>query len=329
MDFATQKSSRLLAPRVSVIIPTYNRARYLSEAIASVLGQTLTDLELIVVDDGSTDATPALVNSIQDPRLRYIAQPHRGLSAALNRGLENSRGEYIARLDSDDMFLPKALTTLLSAIETAPSISVAWARGQVMDESGRVQPRIRGSRERFAGEMLRSLMYQDCTQCSSMLIPKACLAQVGGYDEALAFSEDWDMALRLARQFPFRFVDQILVRVREHENAMTARKSPSLAGFIQTRAMPLDKLFSDPQLPLSIAAMKPMAYTNLHIFCGRMWIYARDFKNASREFARAIATSEEPVSTAFAVVWRALIGPVLESMRLLRWIRAKRRLSSY
>jgi glycosyltransferase involved in cell wall biosynthesis len=312
MELASENSWRSMPPRLTVIIPTYNRERYLGEAIASVLGQTFTAFELIVVDDGSTDRTATLVNAIEDPRLRYVAQPHRGLSAALNRGLHNSRGQYIARLDSDDVYLPEALATLISATEKAPTPSVIWARGQVMDEYGRVQPRTRGSRERFPGEMLRSLIYEDCTTSPAMLIPKDCFARVGEYDEALAFSEDWDMALRLAQHYPFRFVDKVVVHIREHREAMTARNSSTLAGFINTRTVPLDKLFSDPNLPPDIAAMKRMSYSNLHIFCGRMWIYAGEFRKASHEFVRALATSDQPISTACAIVWRIVIAQILE-----------------
>ncbi|HVN27001.1 MAG TPA: glycosyltransferase [Candidatus Binataceae bacterium] len=290
-----------------MVIPTFNRERFLAEAIDSVLNQTLSELELIVVDDGSTDSTPELVNAIHDDRLRYIAQSNRGLSAALNRGLENSRAEYIARLDSDDIFLADALAVMMAAIQTQPSDTIVWARGQLMDAHGRLQPRTRGSREHFSGEMLRSLLYEDCTTSPAMLIPRSCYARVGPYDETLGAGEDWDMALRLARHFPFHFVDRIVVRIREHDGAMTARNSPKLVEFLNTRNEPLDKLFSDPQLPANMLALRPFAYTNLYIFRGRMWIYARNFRNAARELYRAMVTTDTPAKTALAIVWRVII----------------------
>jgi glycosyltransferase involved in cell wall biosynthesis len=307
-------------PRVSVIVPTYNRERYLQEAIDSVLHQTLSALELIVIDDGSTDATPALVSAIHDQRLRYIIQPHRGLSAALNRGLESARAEYVARLDSDDVFLPDALSTLLSILETDRTVDVVWARGQFMDQEGRLQPRTCGSREHFPGEMLRSLAYEDCTTNDAMLVRKSCFTQVGPYDETLAFSEDWDMALRLARHFRFRFVDKVVVHIREHDDTMTKCKSPTRTEFLNSRTLPLDKLFNDPHLPADVVAIRPLAYANLYLFRGKMWISTRDFRKALREFARAIATSETSIKTIFAIVWRIGIVQILERSALGRWM---------
>ena len=299
-------------PRVSVIIPTYNRERYLRAAIDSVLQQTLLELELIVVDDGSTDGTKALVGAIHDERLRYIVQAHRGLSTALNQGLENARADYIARLDSDDVFLSDGLSELLTAMEEDPAVSVVWAMGQFMDQDGRLQPRTCGSRERFPGEMLRSLVWEDCTTNQAMLVRKSSFTRVGRYDETLTFSEDWDMVLRLARHFQFRFVDRVVVQIREHDDTMTRRNSSTRPAFLRTRSLPLDKLFDDPELPSEIAAMKPAAYANLYIFRGRMWISSRDFGLALCEFRRALTISRAPIQIAFEIVWRVAIVQVLE-----------------
>lgn len=307
MDSASQESPRPSAiPRVSVIIPTYNREEYLREAIDSVLRQTFGDLELLVVDDGSTDSTSALTNVIGDPRIHYLAQSHRGLSAALNLGLQNARGEYVARLDSDDVYLKDALATLVRNIETLPAVDVVWACGRLMDREGHDQSRTRGSREHFPGEMLRSLVYDDCTSNSAMLTRRSCFALVGQYDERLAFSEDWDMALRLASYFRFRFVNRVVVRIREHDNTMTGRNSPHRIEFLKSRAAPLDKLFDSPNLPAKIAAMKPIAYANVHIFRGRMLLSTRNFGKALGEFARAIVISRRPLNTAITIVWRIL-----------------------
>jgi len=307
MDPASRES-----PRVSVIIPTFNRERYLAAAIDSVLRQTMADLELIVVDDGSTDSTATLVGAIQDHRLNYIIQSHRGLSASLNRGLQAARGEFIARLDSDDLFVPDALATMTATAEAAPAVDVVWACGRIMDRDGNDQPRTRGSREHFPGEMLRSLVYEDCTSGAGMLIRRACFAQVGVYDEGPGYSEDWDMAIRLARQFRFRFVDRIVFRVREHDDSMTGRYSPERARFLATRTAPLDKLFRQPDLPAEILAIRPVAYANVHIFCGRMWLSSRRFGPAMREFARAAIVSRTPLRTALAIAWRAGAVSLLE-----------------
>ena len=104
------------SPQVSVVIPTYNRAHILGRAIDSVLQQTHRDLELIIVDDGSSDGTAALVRGIEDPRVRYVHQQNRGVSAARNRGIAEARAEWLAFLDSDDEWLPQKLERQFSAL---------------------------------------------------------------------------------------------------------------------------------------------------------------------------------------------------------------------
>ncbi len=293
--------------RVSVILPTYNRERYLPEAIASVLAQTFRDFELIIVDDGSTDSTAALVGAITDNRMRHVAIPHRGICTALNGGLREARGEFIARLDSDDVFLPAALTTLVDALDASPGVEVVWAKGQLMSPEGCELPRWRGWPEHYPGEMLRSLVYEDCTTSPGMLIRRKCFERVGAYDESLASSEDWDMTLRLARHFRFQFIDQVVVRIREHDDSITGRRQR--VGFLERRTAPLDKLFRDPELAPSVAAMKPIAYAQVYIFRARILLLAGDFAAASREFARALKVSGRPISTAVAIAWWT--GPFL------------------
>ena len=146
-------------PKLTVIIPTHNRARYLDQAIRSALGQTYGDFELIVVDDGSTDTTVELVGAYRDRRLRYLSQPHRGISAAVNLGIRSARGCYIARLDSDDLWFPDMLATLVPVLDAEPEIGVVYGRGQGIDHAGRRLPHTLGLPERFPGDSLRSLLY--------------------------------------------------------------------------------------------------------------------------------------------------------------------------
>src|SRR5882724_2062331 len=122
-------------PKVSVIIPTYNRAHYLGTAVNSVLSQTFSDFELIVVDDGSTDDTMRLVERFHDSRLRYIYQQHRGISAAMNAGIRAARGGYIARLDSDDIWLPDMLEVEVGVLDARPEIGLVYAKAQGMDKN--------------------------------------------------------------------------------------------------------------------------------------------------------------------------------------------------
>src|SRR5512139_2675174 len=118
---------------VTVLIPTFNRTRYVGHAIRSVLQQTRRDLELLVLDDGSTDDTEAVVRAVSDARVRYVRCPHRGISATLNTGIGLARGPYIARLDSDDEWLPELLATETAVLDADPDVGLVYGRAQAMD----------------------------------------------------------------------------------------------------------------------------------------------------------------------------------------------------
>jgi len=298
-------------PRVTVIIPAYNRARYLGEAIRSVLEQTFRDFELLVVDDGSTDQTAELIGSISDPRVRYLPQSHRGISPSLNAGLRAARGECVARLDSDDCWLPDMLESLVAVLDSRSDIGVAYGRGQVMDHEGRWLSHSFGTPERFRGDSLRSLVYDDCTCNIALLARRACFDRAGLYDETLPANEDWDMWLRVARHYRFAFVDKVLACIRWHDDNLTGLTSPQLAVVLETRTMPLDKLFSDPQLPAAIRAMHPIAYTNVYLFRSQRWLQKRNFRMAGEELRRAMRVSHQPLTTGVRMAWLAVAVPVL------------------
>jgi len=305
-------------PKVTVIIPTYNRARYLSDAIHSVLNQTLDELEAVVVDDGSTDATAELVSAIGDQRVRYLRQPHRGISAAMNAGMRSACGQYIARLDSDDLWLPEMLAALVGILDAQPAFGVAYGKGQAMDHEGHPLDHIQGMSERFPGDALRSLVYDDCTCNVALVARRECFDHVGFYDESLVANEDWDLWLRVARHYRFCFVDQIVARIRLHDENFTGLSSPRFAEVLNARTVPLDKLFTDPELPPAIRAMKSAAYTNVYLFRGQRWLQKRAFKRAGREFGLALRASEQPLTTGVRIAWFALALPVLKQTALGR-----------
>jgi glycosyltransferase involved in cell wall biosynthesis len=310
-------------PVVTVIVPTRDRARFLSEAIDSVLGQTFSDLELIVIDDGSTDGTRELVCASDDGRVHYVHQPASGISAALNRGLRSARGRYVARLDSDDVWTPDMLATLVPVLDSRPEVGVVYARGQVMEESGRVLPDLHGLPERFPGDSLRSLVYDDVTCNVALVARRECFERAGLYDEQLVASEDWDMWLRVARHYRFAFVDKVVARIRWHDGNLTGPTSPRLAEVLSTRSAPLDKLFQDRALPAAVRAMRSVAYANVDLFRGQRWLQAGKPGRAARSLGSAVRTSEHPITMLTRVVWFTVTAPVLR-----RWAPGRRALSA-
>ena len=261
-------------PAASVIIPSFNRARLLPEAIDSVLRQTYADFELVVVDDGSSDDTRAVVAAITDPRGRVIRLAHGGISRALNTGIRAARGRYIARLDSDDPWAPGMLATLLPVLERDASIGLAYGRAQAIAANGRLLPHTIGTPGRFPGETLRCVAFDDCTCNPALLARRECLVRAGLYDEQLSANEDWDMWLRIARRHEFVFVDAVVAYIRWHGDNLTGPGSREFAAVLAGRTRPLDKLFADPALPPDVVAMKSRAYANVHLFRGSRWLQA-------------------------------------------------------
>lgn len=215
-------------PEISVIIPTWNRARLLLETIASVRAQTFTDWELIVVDDGSNDDTAAAVASLADPRIRLLQLPHTGDVAALrNAGVAAARGTLLAFLDSDDLWEPDKLRAqreaMREAMREAGGAAEAWSYTgySLVDEQLRPIPFRAGSFQPRSGHILRELLALEAnvTICT-LMATRALVDEVGGFDVA-AGRDDYDFTLRLAARAPATAVPQTLVRVRQHPGRQT------------------------------------------------------------------------------------------------------------
>jgi glycosyltransferase involved in cell wall biosynthesis len=183
---------------VSVVIPCYNQARFVGEAIASALAQTHQPIEIVVVDDGSTDDTADVVSRYRGVRL--IRQDNRGLPAARNVGWRASHGQYVIFLDADDRLLPYAAAVALAALSGRAEAAVAVGRCRRIDAQGRpLPPR---PRPRVETDHYTSLIRSCWIEVAAVAYRRAALVAVGGFDESLPGAEDYDIYLRLARRFP-------------------------------------------------------------------------------------------------------------------------------
>ena len=188
------------SPRVTVVTPAYNVAKYVGETVDSVLRQTFRDFEYLVVDDGSEDNSVDIVKAHagDDPRFRLVAREHRGLSAARNAGIREAKGEYIAFLDGDDRWHPRFLERQLRLIQSLPpDVGVVFCRSRLVLENGTLVffQWQRVGRYDFDDFLVNS---NPARNGSSLLIRKSCFADVGGFDEELHHLEDLDMWLRIA-----------------------------------------------------------------------------------------------------------------------------------
>jgi glycosyltransferase involved in cell wall biosynthesis len=195
---------------ISVVIPTHNRATLLLRAVESVLAQSFRDLELIVVDDGSTDRTGEELSAVEDPRLRCLKQPHRGVSAARNAGIRAARYPLVAFLDSDDSWYEKKLEQQFAALEQWPEFQWVHTNEIWIRKGIRVN---QGQRHRKSGGWIYDRCLPLCVVSpSSVMIRRALFARKGLFDETFPVCEDYDLWLRLAAQYPILYLDDPLVQ---------------------------------------------------------------------------------------------------------------------
>ena len=188
--FPSSKLSMRAPPLVSVVLPTYNRARLLRRAAGSVLAQTHRNFELLVVDDASTNDTHALVEALDDDRIRFLQHAeNQGGSAARNTGLHAARGRYVAFLDSDDEWLPQKLARQIAVFRARPDVD-AVCTADIVYRNGAPQG-VRFAKPVAKGQMLPTLLRRYVGTSSSLIVRRHCLRAVGGFDEALPSCQDW------------------------------------------------------------------------------------------------------------------------------------------
>lgn len=227
-------------PKVSVIIPTYNRCESLRDAIASVLGQTFGDFELVVVDDGSMDNTRDVVMSFDDERVRYLFQANQGVSAARNWGVASSRGSLIAFLDSDDVWLTDKLRVQTSYFEKHPSVSICQTEEIWIRDGVRVNPAEK--HRKHSGWIFRECIPLCIVSPSAVMLRREAFDALGGFDEALQACEDYDLWLRASLRYEIHTLPEALIEKRGGREDQLSRQ-PGLDRF---RIMALQKVLRDP-----------------------------------------------------------------------------------
>jgi glycosyltransferase involved in cell wall biosynthesis len=241
---------------VSVVIAAYNAGRTLGETLESVRAQTFEDLEVIIVDDGSTDATPAVAVSTGDRRVRLLSQPNAGVSAARNRGADDARGRYLAFLDADDLWTPDKLASQVAALERDKDAGLAYSWTAFIDPGGRRLPG--GITVRRDGWVFDDLVLGCFVgNGSSALVRRSAFDAVGGFDVTLRTADDWDFYLRLARKYPFVCVPFVQVFYRVDRGSKSFRLRASEEGSLRV----IERVFADArreQLPLKRTAIANM-----------------------------------------------------------------------
>jgi glycosyltransferase involved in cell wall biosynthesis len=203
-------------PRISVVITTYNREQWITQTLASVFAQTYADFEVIVIDDGSTDGTRAVVEPFLD-RIRYVFQENRGVAAAWNRGIEVSRGDILAFLASDDLWEPKTLEKVVAEFGRQPDAGLVSIMARGITQEGERTNRLWGKRTAGSDYSTTSLLWGDAGCCSWFFVRREVLDRVGLYDEKLRTAEECDLLLRISFQARMVALREPLLLKRQHD----------------------------------------------------------------------------------------------------------------
>ena len=273
-------------PAVSVIIPAYNCAQLLPQAVESVRKQTYQDFEVIIVDDGSEDETWDVIKSISADwdKVRAFRIPHRGPAAARNRGIAEMKGKWIALLDADDLWLPEKLARCMEYLAKHPDISIVYTPMKPIRLDGK---EMKGhTKPCFAGQLTRKLFKSIFIHTPSTVFHKRVIEQCGAFDESLSIAEDYEYWLRVSTKFEFGLIDEPLAIRRWRPTSLT--RSNRLKGRI-TKAKILERFYFEgggkEYIPEKEAFKR---LSEVHYKAGKILLHEGNYQDAIKYLTKAI-----------------------------------------
>ncbi|MEL7245187.1 MAG: glycosyltransferase [Cyanobacteria bacterium J06643_5] len=227
---------------ISVVVPVFNGAKTIKETVDSISNQTFKDIEIIIINDGSTDTTVEVIKTISDSRIKVFSYSNAGLSASRNRGISQAKGEYISFIDADDLWTPDKLESQWQALQKNPQAAVAYSWTDYIDESSKfIKP---GRRIKVNGDAFSKLLVTNFLENgSNPLIKKTAFEKVGGFDESLSAAEDKDMWLRLAVNYEFVCVEKPQILYRTSTTSMSTKLKRQEAESLKV----IERAFNNPK----------------------------------------------------------------------------------
>ncbi|MBE9228369.1 glycosyltransferase [Phormidium sp. LEGE 05292] len=289
-------------PIISVVIPVYNGEKTIKETIDSVLNQSFSYLELIIINDGSTDKTLEIVSGIKDERVKVYSYRNTGLAASRNRGISLAKGEYISFIDADDLWTPDKLESQLQALQENPEAAVAYSWTNCIDETGKFLGK--GSYLSFSGDVSAKLLLTNfIDNGSNVLIRIDALKKVGNFDESRKSCEDWDMWLRLASDYSFVAVSKPQVLYRMSATSMSV-------NFLRMEAESMEVIErACDRNPIDFAPLKQLSKGNIY-----KYLLFRSLKSTSKQRNDLIsikflsqALRYDPSLLKTKVIWKAFL----------------------
>lgn len=280
---------------VSIVIPTFNRARYIAQTVDSVVAQTYADWQLTIVDDGSTDDTRRVLERYAcDERIAVLHQQNSGQAAARNHGLRRARGELLCFLDSDDIWKPDKLARQVDILAGAPEYDVAYGDRETIDGAGNLLHA--RNMKRYSGRVTRRLLKDNFISFSTAMIRTEKVRAVGGFDPAIRYGDDYDLWLRLSVDSLFLYVPEIFSAYR----SMDEQISSNHEARFESNRMTLQK-FLDGHPDFASPDVVATTWSDYYVRRGRHRLTQREHRAALPDLARALRLNVRSVPA-----WRAL-----------------------
>lgn len=271
-----------MSPKVTVVIPAYNAMEYLPETVESVLRQSFSDFELLIVNDGSSDNIEEWAHAITDSRVNLISQENKGLSGARNAGILTAKGEYITFLDADDLWEPTKLEKQVDCLEKNIKIGLVYTwvnyfyRPEDIVSNGRKGPEIEG-------DIFEQILEKNFIMCgSNVMIRRTCFDEVGVFDESLSPAADWDMWIRIAAQYPFAVVKEVLVHYRQHNSSMSKNYVSMLSDFNKI----FEKVFQS--IRPDLLHLKEKSHGHAYLYLAWLAWESKDYKESNKFLNQAV-----------------------------------------
>ncbi len=291
-----KRGLKTLMMQVTVIIPTFNSAQFLTAAVDSVLAQTFKDFEIIVVDDGSTDNTEDVLKKYDD-KVRYIKQKNQGVSIARNTGIKNSNSKYVAFLDSDDVWMPAKLEKQINALENNPKSKACYTEYLSVSEDMKPQDL---KRLRCNGSALNDLLLRGNVigPPSTILCERQLFEEIGVFDSSLSLSADWDMWIRLACVTELTFLNEPLIKYRLHGSNM----SKNVKLLEEDTVRMLEKAFAMKNLPNELQIKRKASFAYHYIVFAKAYLTTRRYKDFLRCVMRSVSSDAKQIGSLFTPV---------------------------
>lgn len=253
-------------PKISIVIPTYNAEKTIASTLQSVINQTFSDVEIIIINDGSTDNTLQTIETCQDPRIRVLSYNNAGVAMARNRGISHATGEYIAFIDADDRWTTDKLELQLQALQEHPEAGVAysWTIDFIDGEEDRQLP---GKPVYFSGNVYPQLLISNfLLHGSNPLVSRQAIDSVGEFDPNCTPSEDWDYYIRLAAQWPFIVVPKHQIFYRQS----TTSSSSNIPKMEKAGVYTIEKAYN--LAPVQYQHLKKQSFAGFFQYCAQRYI---------------------------------------------------------